>query len=194
MSVFWVHANSVLRFCESFCDIAERAKLPGCDEPQADVLRIVHDWLSSKCSGCWLLILNNVDDAQVLSSPRLQGSTAYEAVQQAATGVDGGSARQLLLWCILQSAHDAVLIALRFCKAAHSVIGDYTVVIKVGELREAETVLLLKTKLGLGAEAGATTAAATENEQAPAPTAATYNKADAITVVRMLERVPLTIM
>jgi hypothetical protein len=65
--VFWAHASNTARVEQSFRGIAEQVKVRGYKDPQADVFKLVHDWLRNKKNGRWLLVLDNVDDAGVLS-------------------------------------------------------------------------------------------------------------------------------
>jgi tetratricopeptide (TPR) repeat protein len=71
--VFWVHASNTARFEQSFRDIADRVKIFGRQDPQANVFKLVHDWLR-QCKQRWLLVLDNVDDARFLLD-RLAAST-----------------------------------------------------------------------------------------------------------------------
>ncbi|KAF2727510.1 hypothetical protein EJ04DRAFT_538910 [Polyplosphaeria fusca] len=65
--VFWVHASNAARLEQGFRDIANLVKLAGRKDPQADVFKLVHDWLRDARKGRWLLVLDNADDAAVLS-------------------------------------------------------------------------------------------------------------------------------
>jgi hypothetical protein len=72
--VFWVHASNAARFQQSYNEIANRLELPGREQPDVNVLRLVYAWLCNEASGRWLMILDNADDAGVLfeqeSNPR----------------------------------------------------------------------------------------------------------------------------
>ncbi|OAG04884.1 uncharacterized protein CC84DRAFT_1218296, partial [Paraphaeosphaeria sporulosa] len=63
--VFWAHASNAARFEQSYRDIADRVKLAGRQDPQANIFKLVHDWLQG-CKHRWLLVLDNVDDAGFL--------------------------------------------------------------------------------------------------------------------------------
>ncbi|KAF1828117.1 hypothetical protein BDW02DRAFT_283204, partial [Decorospora gaudefroyi] len=63
--VFWVHASNAARFEQSFRDMADRVKIAGRRDPQANIFKLVHDWLCD-CKQRWLLVLDNVDDARFL--------------------------------------------------------------------------------------------------------------------------------
>ena len=49
--VFWVHAGSAARFEQGYRLIAEQAKIPGWDQKDADILGLVHRWLSDERNG-----------------------------------------------------------------------------------------------------------------------------------------------
>ena len=66
MSVFWVYAHNAERLRKSFNDIAKEVDIPGHQDPGADTLQLVKEWLESDASGPWLLILDNVDDTELL--------------------------------------------------------------------------------------------------------------------------------
>lgn len=55
--VSWVYASNVTRFEEGYRTIADRIKLPLREEPTADILRLVSDWLCDKANGPWVIIL-----------------------------------------------------------------------------------------------------------------------------------------
>jgi len=65
MSVFWVHASYATRFRQAFASIAQECHIPGCDNPKADVLRLVRSWLQRKEQGRWLMVIDNADDLQL---------------------------------------------------------------------------------------------------------------------------------
>ena len=64
-SVFWVHVGNAARFVESYKRIASEFKISGRDNPNADVLQLVRDWLEVKYECRWLMIVDNVDDRSV---------------------------------------------------------------------------------------------------------------------------------
>ncbi|KAG5788957.1 hypothetical protein H9Q69_011978 [Fusarium xylarioides] len=63
--VFWVHAGTAQRFEDAYRTIAERLGLPGCRDPETDVLRLVRDWLHDERNGRWLMVLDNADDVWI---------------------------------------------------------------------------------------------------------------------------------
>jgi hypothetical protein len=63
--VFWVHASNLARFEEGYRKIAQRCKPSGWDEPKADILRIVSNWLSDESNGRWTMVVDNADDMSI---------------------------------------------------------------------------------------------------------------------------------
>ncbi|KAM6516645.1 hypothetical protein FALCPG4_014823 [Fusarium falciforme] len=68
--VFWVHASSVARFEEAYRNIADKLQLPGRDDPQRNVLRLVHAWLCDEENGPWMMVLDNADSVEVFFPSR----------------------------------------------------------------------------------------------------------------------------
>ena len=66
--VFWVNASSIATFTQSYRDIVEAVKIPGREDPKADMLGMVARWLKDERSSPWLLIVDNNDDAELLFS------------------------------------------------------------------------------------------------------------------------------
>lgn len=58
----WVHARKAARFVQSYKRIPSEFQIPGRDDPNADVLQLVRDWLEAKYECRWLMIVDNVDD------------------------------------------------------------------------------------------------------------------------------------
>ena len=58
-----MHASNAARIEQSYQDIADQVKLAGRNDPQADVFKLVHNWLRNEKNGRWLLVLDNADDA-----------------------------------------------------------------------------------------------------------------------------------
>lgn len=54
--VFWVHGGSRSRFETDYRKIAGRLNLPGKEDPDVDILRLVADWLSNEENGPWSVI------------------------------------------------------------------------------------------------------------------------------------------
>jgi hypothetical protein len=82
--VFWVHASSATRFEESYVNIAARLRLPGWDEPKADVLGMVHRWLSDESNVRWTMVVDNADEAAVMFEPWNGGTSTTTAAASTA--------------------------------------------------------------------------------------------------------------
>ncbi|PVH92333.1 putative kinesin [Periconia macrospinosa] len=106
--VLWVYASNAVRFQESYREIANRAKISGRKDPNADIFQLVHDWLCNS-KDQWLLVLDNVDDASfLLDAPKAQPDDAP----------DSRSAPKPLRSYIPHSEHGSVLVTSRNQEAA----------------------------------------------------------------------------
>ena len=140
--MFWIHASNTTRFEQGDTHIAEKAMLPGRDDPQANTLQLVSDWLSDEANGQWLLVLDNVDDDDIFFSvdDDIGGS-----IRQGKT-----KARQQPLEVFLpQSPNGTILITSRNSIAARNLVGDYGSIVEVEPMAEAEALELLQTRVPL---------------------------------------------
>jgi tetratricopeptide (TPR) repeat protein len=148
--VFWVHASNTARLEQSFREIAELVKVRGYKDPQADVFKLVHDWLRNKQNGPWLLVLDNADDAGVLSPLPSNGQTSSED-----NGADGGTGRgssssalqQRLSRYLPPSTHGSVLVTSRTRHAAIQLVEDSDI-ISIEPMHDVAAQALLYKKLG----------------------------------------------
>ncbi|KAH0536549.1 hypothetical protein FGG08_006579 [Glutinoglossum americanum] len=67
-SVYWVHASNHRRVEQSYREIAKAACLQGTEDPKANILWLVKNWLRSKEAGRWLMVIDNADDPEVFFS------------------------------------------------------------------------------------------------------------------------------
>jgi hypothetical protein len=84
--VFWIHASSAARFEHSVRDVLSLLKLYGRQIPNADMYELLRSWLMDTCGRCWLLILDNADEADyLLESPAVanQGNTDTQTSHRA---------------------------------------------------------------------------------------------------------------
>ncbi|EED19025.1 hypothetical protein TSTA_023600 [Talaromyces stipitatus ATCC 10500] len=58
----WIHASNTTRFEQGYRDIATVAKVPGRDDPKANILQLVNEWLCDDTNGRWSIVLDNTDD------------------------------------------------------------------------------------------------------------------------------------
>ncbi|KAF1941163.1 hypothetical protein EJ02DRAFT_466751 [Clathrospora elynae] len=84
--VFWANASNTARLEQSYQEIADQVKACGRKDPQADLFKLVHDWLHNEKNGPWRLVLDNADDAAVPSPPPSNNQKT-----QADDGGNGGS-------------------------------------------------------------------------------------------------------
>jgi hypothetical protein len=124
----WAHASNTARLEQSFREIADQVKVRGRKDPQADVFKLVHDWLRDEKGGRWLLVLDNADDATVLSP------------------TDGGAFQQHLSRYIPSSRHGSVLVTSRTKRAAMQVVEDSDI-IPIEPMHDAAAHALLRKKL-----------------------------------------------
>jgi TFIIF-interacting CTD phosphatase-like protein len=69
--VFWVHASNAARIEQDYRDIADQVRLAGRNDPQADIFKLVHNWLRNEKNGKWLVVLDNADDREERLVPTL---------------------------------------------------------------------------------------------------------------------------
>ena len=107
--VFWVHASNAARFEHGYRDIADVANVAGREDPQANIYRLVHDWLR-RCEGKWLMVLDNVDDADFLVNT--------QAVIQSQSSDSGRQTLRPLRDYLPQSQNGSILITTRSRESA----------------------------------------------------------------------------
>ncbi|KAF8241213.1 hypothetical protein K440DRAFT_592033, partial [Wilcoxina mikolae CBS 423.85] len=62
ISVFWIHAGSLIQFDHDYRKLAGLVGLPGHNDPKQDIRPAVKNWLEGPGSGDWILILDNADN------------------------------------------------------------------------------------------------------------------------------------
>jgi hypothetical protein len=145
--VFWAHASNTARLEQSFREIADQVKVHGRKNPQADVFKLVHDWLRDKRTGQWLLVLDNADDATVLLPPSSNGQTSSED-----NSTHGGSSSSRVLSQYLSkylppSARGSVLVTSRTRRAAREMVEDSDI-LTIEPMHNTAAHALLYKKLG----------------------------------------------
>jgi tetratricopeptide (TPR) repeat protein len=134
--VFWIHAGSKARFEEAYKNLAERLGLPGLDNPRADVLRLVSNWLCDEANGQWTMILDNADDIEVFY-PK-QGRFKVGQLSNSTTSP---------IEYLPQSRNGSILITSRSKDAAARLAGGYQQIKEIDRLSEAQALQLLQNKL-----------------------------------------------
>jgi hypothetical protein len=137
--VFWIHASNIDRTEQGYREIAERVKIPGCTDPKQNIFELVARWLRDESKGRWLLVLDNVDDDAVLSTPQTSASMAQ---------VSGGDAqlRRPLSAYLPQSENGAILITTRTRSVATTLVEARDAIV-VNPMNDTDAVTLLKKKL-----------------------------------------------
>jgi tetratricopeptide (TPR) repeat protein len=137
--VFWVHASSLARFEEGYRRIADTVKLPGCDKPEADILRLIRNWLCDETNGHWVMVIDNADDPRVLLS-QLDRTKSSEC--------DGSAqAPSCLVDFLPQSPNGSILITSRNRDVAYRLTGSSSNIIKVEPMDQSDALTLLHKKL-----------------------------------------------
>ncbi|PPJ51655.1 hypothetical protein CBER1_08787 [Cercospora berteroae] len=113
--VFWLHASNAVRFEQSARDMADLLQLSGREDPNADVLQLLRNWLRDASKGRWLMVLDNVDDASFLLEPPTSKSEAlklvYEDDKVHVLPMNEEEARSLLVSKLKgESADDKILV------------------------------------------------------------------------------------
>ncbi|KAJ5973175.1 hypothetical protein N7481_010385 [Penicillium waksmanii] len=137
--VFWVHASNKARFEQSFRDIADQLKIPGRQDPQANIFKLIENHLRDSKMEKWICILDNVDDDKLLCS----FSSADTVDPTASTWT--ASAKPLLEY-IPRSQHGSIIITSRSREIALKVVSDKNI-IEVQPMEESEALELLQRTL-----------------------------------------------
>src|SRR5277367_5416122 len=86
-SIFWIHASNSVRFEEAYQQIASECGVPGRDDPKLDLMQLVRNWLERNYKCGWLMIVDNVDDANVFFRAKTgTGMTLSKYIPQSSTG------------------------------------------------------------------------------------------------------------
>jgi hypothetical protein len=164
--VLWAHATNAARFEQSFRDIADRVKIFGRRDPQANIFKLVHDWLCN-CRQRWLLVLDNVDDARFLLDVQPNGdgqdqTTNAQVIQK--------PLREYLPYC----ERGSILVTTRNKEAALKLV-ELRDIIAVEPIDESQAIELCEKKLGAQGDSQ-------------------YNRTDTTELTAALEYIPLAIV
>jgi hypothetical protein len=114
-------------------------KIPGRQNPNANIFQLVHDWLHDEHKVKWVLILDNVDDASFLvenQDSRQEGQTSY---------LERGGSRPLVAY-IPQCRNGSILITTRSKSAALKLVEEGSI-IEVEPMDKSHAMSLLNKKL-----------------------------------------------
>lgn len=143
--MFWVHASSVARFEQSFRDIADRVNVFGRQDPQANIFKLMHDWLCD-CKQRWLLVLDNVDDPRFFLSGQGNGDSQGQTTN---TQVVQKPLREYLPHC----ERGSILVTTRNKEAAIQLV-ELRNIISVEPMDEAQALALFEKKLEVQGDSG----------------------------------------
>ncbi|KAH7418713.1 hypothetical protein BKA64DRAFT_717375 [Cadophora sp. MPI-SDFR-AT-0126] len=138
--VFWVHASNAARFEQSFRDIANCVKIFGRQNPQANIFRLVHDWLCDDRKGKWILILDNVDDAGFLVKDRRTRQ------DRQTSGGENGNSTSLMSY-LPRCTHGSILVTTRSQDEALNLV-EQRDIITVDPMSSENALKLFENKLG----------------------------------------------
>ena len=162
--VFWVHAGSVARLEQDYRYIGKAFCLPGWDEKETDIFKVVHDWLCDEANGKWVMILDNADDLGVFTAAPPHRTTLPGDNPQ-----EGTTLPQIRSF-LPKSSTGSILITSKAKNVAFGLTGNANHCLELTEMSEGEALLLLKKKLS-----------------------GTHNEDDLLLLVKTLDYVPLAI-
>ena len=135
--MFWIYAGNVARFEQGVRDIADLASIDGREDPKANILMLVRNWLRDSSSGKWVVVVDNADNADFLVEP--------VGARQETQGIGDGCVR--LFDYLPLCDHGSILITTRNEPAALELV-DPSDLISVNPMNEDEALSLLEKKLG----------------------------------------------
>ncbi|KAI0439763.1 P-loop containing nucleoside triphosphate hydrolase protein [Xylaria telfairii] len=139
--VFWVHAETRARVEEGFKSIADAVKIPGRNQPEADIPQLVYQWLQNERNGQWLMVLDSADDIDVF----------YNTQEIARQTTSEGEIKPLSAY-LPQSSNGSILATTRNKHLAYRLTGSYYNIIDVGPMGQEHALALLAKKSGESAD------------------------------------------
>lgn len=134
--MFWAHASTKARFKEVYRGIADRLELPGRNDRNVDVLRLVSNWLNDVANGRWTMVLDNVDDIGVFYPKRTGTEDELSGTDTAPLAV-----------YLPQSRNGSILATPRNKDAAARLTRGYKNIKEVHAMDESQDLQLLRNKL-----------------------------------------------
>jgi hypothetical protein len=134
--VFWAHASTKAWFKEVYRGIADRLELPGRNDRNVDVLRLVSNWLNDVANGRWTMVLDNVDDIGVFYLKRAGTEDELSGTDTAPLAV-----------YLPQSRNGSILATLRNKDAAARLTRGYKNIKEAHAMDESQALQLLRNKL-----------------------------------------------
>ena len=134
--VFWVHAETRARIEEGFQSIADAVKMPGRNQPGADIPQLVYQWLRNERNGRWLMVLDSADNIDVF----------YNTQTMAKQTVSEGERKPLSAY-LPQSSNGSIVVTTRDKHLAYRLTGSYDNIIDVGPMDQENALTLLVRRL-----------------------------------------------
>ena len=135
-SVIWIPATSVESLHQGYLDVAQQLGIPGWEEENVDVRKVVQEFLSKDDAGKWLLVFDNADDIDIwITKP----GSEQESERQSSQG-----SRRLIDY-LPRSKQGCIIFTTRDRKTAIKLAQQN--VIEVPEMNEEAATQLLKTCL-----------------------------------------------
>ncbi|KAJ5149701.1 hypothetical protein N7448_001279 [Penicillium atrosanguineum] len=138
--VFWVHASNDARLEQSFRVFADQVKIPGRNDPEANIFKLVESRLQDEKKGQWVCILDNIDDDKFLCSFPAAGKV------DPINGPTNASTKPLLEY-VPRSRNGFTIITSRTREVALKMV-DHRDLIEVQPMEIFEALELLQRKLG----------------------------------------------
>ncbi|KAK6430542.1 hypothetical protein LTR95_013305 [Oleoguttula sp. CCFEE 5521] len=138
--VFWIYASTAERLQTSVLDNLKQLDLEGLVKSAEDVFKIFQRWLRDARNGRWLIILDNVDSADILETAMVAGDVESILEPRSWSGRE-------LLDNLATSDHGSILVTTRSRRAAVKVVEFESCIIDVKPMDDAQSMLFLKTKL-----------------------------------------------
>ncbi|KAJ5517787.1 Tetratricopeptide-like helical [Penicillium expansum] len=138
--VLWIHASNATRIEQSCRDLADRLRIPGRQDPKANVFKLLHDWLNDERKGKWVLILDNLDDEKSLHTP---SPVTPDGLGNDQSGTQGRS-----IWAYLQENLNGLIIITSRSRRVVSRMVEDSDIIPVEPMDETHAITLFEKKLG----------------------------------------------
>lgn len=139
-----MHASNAARIEQGYRDIADQVRLACRNDPQADIFKLVHNWLRNKKNGRWLLVLDSADNAAALTLP-----VSNDLKTQSSSG-DGSRPRCLSSY-LPQSENGSVLVTSRTKSVALQLVEESDI-LPIEPMDDTSGKELLRKKLGAEAD------------------------------------------
>ncbi|KAI1354330.1 P-loop containing nucleoside triphosphate hydrolase protein [Xylaria sp. FL0043] len=135
---FLIHATTRARVEQGFKAIADAVKIPGRNNPGADILQLVYRWLGNEHNGHWLIILDSADDVDVF----------YDVDEKAKQSASVERGKRALSSYLPQSSNGSIIVTTRDKRLAYKITGSYNNIVEVGPMDQDDALELLRIKSG----------------------------------------------